>query len=69
MVKCSRFKLSLPRFKSLVWPLAKVGLGSAKFNSAGTLVFIANWLQFGQLGLLPAFSINKLISVLICENY
>lgn len=70
MVKCSRFKLSLPRFKSLVWPLAKVGLGSAKFNSSGTLGFIANWLQFGQLGLLlSAFSINKLISVLICENY
>lgn len=70
MVKCSWFQLSLPRFKSSIWPLAKVGLGSTKFNSSAMLVFIANWLPSGQLGLLPAaFSINKLISVLICENY
>ena len=66
MVKCSRFQLSLPRFKSSIWPLANVGLGSIKFNSSGMLVFIANWLSSGQLGLLiAAFSINKLISVLI----
>lgn len=67
---CSRFQLSLPRLKSSIWPLAKIGLGSTKFNTSGILVFIANWLPSGQLGLLlAAFSINKLISVLICENY
>lgn len=70
MVKCSRFQLRLRGFKSLIWPLPKVGLGSTKFNTSGMLVFIANWLPSGQLGLLlAAFSINKLISVLICENY
>lgn len=66
----SEWLIALPRFKSSIWPLAKVGLGSIKFNSSAMLVFIANWLPSGQLGLLlSAFSINKLISVLICENY